>query len=448
MHLLASSSAPQRAAESSARSLLSELADDALLERQRSLVVERRRVDSDLAAVAGEIARRSDRSLGFAGLAARLGARSPEQLIAQETGVTVREAGSLVRVGAAVSAPDGVSAIAAAVGSGGVSVAAADALLNGLRGPGAGRDALDAVALEAAAAEAIARADGLTPEQLGELARDLRAELAEASVEDRERGLRARRALRLFREADGMTRLVAMLDPESAALVRSAFDAVTSPRRGGPRFVDVGERARAVRLASDPRTTEQVALDAFVELVRLGSAVEPGDLVGTRKPAVRVLVTDADLRARTGVARIEGSSEPVSIATAARHICESGTVPILFDSAGQVVNLGRDQRLFTPRQRIALGARDGGCVWPGCDRPPSWCEAHHIDEWKAHGGRTDVADGVLLCRFHHLYVHDQRWRIVRGAGEESATYTATRGTSAPVRLVSKSAVLARLRSGA
>ncbi|MEP6482771.1 MAG: HNH endonuclease signature motif containing protein [Rhodoglobus sp.] len=41
--------------------------------------------------------------------------------------------------------------------------------------------------------------------------------------------------------------------------------------------------------------------------------------------------------------------------------------------------------------------RDGGCRFPGCDRPPSWCEAHHIVPW-SHGGRTDLADGLLLCR--------------------------------------------------
>lgn len=114
----------------------------------------------------------------------------------------------------------------------------------------------------------------------------------------------------------------------------------------------------------------------------------------------------------------------VSAATAERFICETGAVPIHFDFAGQVINVGRDQRLFTSRQRIGLAARDGGCLWSGCDRPPSWCEAHHIDEWDAHDGRTDIADGILLCRFHHLMVHDQGWRITRGTGQDSAQYQA------------------------
>jgi hypothetical protein len=51
-----------------------------------------------------------------------------------------------------------------------------------------------------------------------------------------------------------------------------------------------------------------------------------------------------------------------------------------------------------------------------CDRPPSWTEAHHIDHWEEHHGRTDIDDGVLLCRFCHLLVHNRGWRITRTGG--------------------------------
>jgi hypothetical protein len=75
--------------------------------------------------------------------------------------------------------------------------------------------------------------------------------------------------------------------------------------------------------------------------------------------------------------------------------------------------VGREQRLFTARQRIALAARDGGCRWPGCDRPPSWTEAHHIRHWKRDHGPTDIVNGILLCRHHHLLLHDNGWEITR-----------------------------------
>ena len=415
---------------------LSALRDDALLGRQRELIAHRRAVDAALAAVAGEIARRSDRALGFNGLAARLGARTPEQLVAQETGISAREAGALVRVGTvAIQA-------GAAVEAGAVSIAAADEIVRGI---GAATEVVRAAQLELAVTDLLADVEGRSAESVGETARDVRAGLDASAVQTRERSLRAQRSLRLHALPDGMTRLVALLDPESAAQLRSAFDAMTSPRRGGPRFVASGDRRRADRLSLDARSTEQIALDGFVELVRLGIAVAPTELVGTSRPAVRVHVTDADLRLRgidpatgevtapdrqtgapagSGFAVIEGQRAPVSIVTAERMMCASGAVPIHFDFSGQVINVGRDQRLFTSRQRIGLAARDGGCIWPGCDRPPSWCEAHHIDEWRAHDGRTDLAEGVLLCRFHHLRVHDLGWRITRGSGEDAARYQA------------------------
>jgi hypothetical protein len=108
----------------------------------------------------------------------------------------------------------------------------------------------------------------------------------------------------------------------------------------------------------------------------------------------------------------------VSIATAERHVCADGFVPILFDQDGdQVMNVGRDERLFTRRQRIGLAARDGGCRFPDCDRPPGWTEAHHINQWDRDHGRTDIADGVLLCRHHHLLVHNNGWQVTRTGNE-------------------------------
>ena len=88
-----------------------------------------------------------------------------------------------------------------------------------------------------------------------------------------------------------------------------------------------------------------------------------------------------------------------------------------FDDDGQAVNVGREQRCFNRRQRIALGARDGGCRWPGCNRKVSWSEAHHVKFWARDHGKTDLADGILLCRHHHLLLHDEHWEIVRRGGD-------------------------------
>jgi hypothetical protein len=77
---------------------------------------------------------------------------------------------------------------------------------------------------------------------------------------------------------------------------------------------------------------------------------------------------------------------------------------ITLDLNGVPTDLGRDQRLVSRAQRRLLRQRDGGCAFPGCDRPPSWCDAHHIIPWEI-GGPTNLDNLVLLCRRHHGYMH-------------------------------------------
>ncbi|MEQ7127153.1 DUF222 domain-containing protein [Actinopolymorpha sp. B11F2] len=72
-------------------------------------------------------------------------------------------------------------------------------------------------------------------------------------------------------------------------------------------------------------------------------------------------------------------------------------------------------RLFVGKTRRLLELRDRGCAFPGCDRPPSWCEGHHVIAWLK-GGPTTVANGVLLCAFHHRLTHQGAW-TVRIAGD-------------------------------
>jgi len=396
------------------------LSDDELLSSQGVVAEIRRRVDAAAAVLAAEVAHRSRRELGYDGLATRLGARTPELLIARVAGTSAREAGVLVRVGALASEPHAdaaepdrtpwLAAVAAAVRAGTLSLEVADVIRAGLGEPD---ESVSAESLAEAAAGLLTASVSLTLEQLAARAREERAELDAAHVRDREQAMRDGRYLRVTPQPDGMTRIAGLLDPESAAVIVAAYDGATSPRRGGPRFVDPDAATRADAIVADERTTEQLAVDTLVELVRLGTATAPDHLLGAKKPAVRIVVAERDLRTRVGSGRIQGQTQPISIDTIERVICEVGMIPVAFDSDGQVINVGRSQRTFTPRQRIGLEVRDGGCRFPGCDRPPSWCEAHHINEWYRHGGRTDIADGILLCRHHHLLIHNNDWRVTR-----------------------------------
>jgi len=217
-----------------------ELSDPELLDAQRALAVQRRDIDARAAVIAAEIAYRSRRELGHGGLAQRMGARTPEKLIQRVTGTSAHDAGTLARVGALP--PE--SPLRLAVAAGGLGLDAADVIHSGL-GESAPDDAVFAL---------IASAPELSVEKLAARAREVRAELDEDGIMDRERYLRERRFLRISPVGDGMTRLSGLLDPESAAIVVAAYDGATSPRRGGPRFVDPEAVEASDALSSDERT--------------------------------------------------------------------------------------------------------------------------------------------------------------------------------------------------
>jgi hypothetical protein len=86
--------------------------------------------------------------------------------------------------------------------------------------------------------------------------------------------------------------------------------------------------------------------------------------------------------------------------------------PALGGPPTQPLEVGRATRTVSRAQRTALVVRDGGCGFPGCDRPQSWCEAHHLRHW-LHGGPTDLANLTLLCRAHHRAVHEGGWQLGR-----------------------------------
>ncbi|MEO8262577.1 MAG: DUF222 domain-containing protein [Pseudolysinimonas sp.] len=412
---------------------LAALTDDQLLSRQGQIAGARRQVDVAAATVAAEIARRSARDLGYSGLAQKRGARTPERLVAQVTGLSVPEARAMITAGEALDAgAEWMRPVTTALSAGDVSVGATAAIQTGLGEPG---EHVTADELATAAQRVLDESGDLPPEQVARRAREVRDELDAAGVADRERAMRDRRFLRLIPRADGMTDVFGRLDPESAALLGDAIDLVTAPRRGGPRFVDADAKARADAIVDDPRTTDQLALDALIEMVRIAGAADEGRVFGTHKPAVRVHVAVSDLDRRRGAATIEGQTAAVSAETAARIGCAGGFLPLLFDGT-EALDLGRTQRLFSARQRIVLAAIWGGCAVGGCDRPPSWTEAHHIDEWDRDHGRTDVRDGILLCRHHHMWVHDIGARIVRTGSE----YDLQVPGAAPVRLRSKNPV--------
>jgi hypothetical protein len=92
-------------------------------------------------------------------------------------------------------------------------------------------------------------------------------------------------------------------------------------------------------------------------------------------------------------------------------LCDPVLHAVVVDSLGVAKDLGRAARTVSPAQRRALTVRDGGCVFPGCDCPATWTDAHHIRHWTRDLGPTDLENLVLVCRRHHRVAHRHGWSV-------------------------------------
>jgi hypothetical protein len=392
------------------------------------------------ALVAGEIARRSSHELGSSGLARRAGHRTPEHFIKATTGATGQQAVTAVRIGVmmqdaandgAVDAATGEVAkatqpwlrpVSTAVQAGELSISAAESISRGLGVP---NSVVTAEWLEVVSSQLCGEANerrtpdgigvipGLDADALFKRARNLRDELDVEGVREREAERRARRSLTFTQLPDGTSRLVWVMDPETAATVKDLYDRATSPKRGGVRFADPERAKQAEAIFADERTPAQLASDVFEHLLRAGADADDSSLLGTGAPVIRIAATRQAVDTRVGIAHIEGQPDAVSLATLERLSCGGHRTSTTFDGQEIPLDHGREQRLFSRHQKDVLALKWGGCAAPGCERPPSWTEAHHIEFWQRDEGKTDIADGILFRKSHHLHFHNANWEVRR-----------------------------------
>jgi hypothetical protein len=95
-------------------------------------------------------------------------------------------------------------------------------------------------------------------------------------------------------------------------------------------------------------------------------------------------------------------------ATVSRLFCDSALHRVVMAGRSTVLDYGTATRTVPAPLFNALVVRDEHCRFPGCDRPPGWCEAHHV-VWVTHGGATEPANLVLVCSRHHHVLHQPGW---------------------------------------
>jgi hypothetical protein len=196
----------------------------------------------------------------------------------------------------------------------------------------------------------------------------------------------------------GMVAISGLLDPMTGATLQRAIDHFDHPDPTG--------------LPEGARTVAQRRADALGEVARRAlvndhGAVDPAVTVNVLLRSEALLGGPLPLTDEAvGIAGVG----PVGTDTGERALCDAWIARVVLGPAGDILDQGRRIRHFTAAQRKALDLRDGGCVWPGCDRPPDWTDVHHLRPFAA-GGHSGIDNGALACRPHHLLLHEGGWRI-------------------------------------
>ncbi|QWT23675.1 HNH endonuclease [Subtercola sp. PAMC28395] len=405
---------------------------EALLRCAEGIVVE----------AAGELAERSKREHGDDRLTVKHGCADVVSLISGLTGVSKKTAAARVKLGMAVRSSMSVvglvnesnfPSVQEALREGRLGVDSAQVITRMLgdsaRRVGFGADLHECERMLVLAADP--RADvglSLSADQVAVMVAQWQGHLDPDGAEPTARELEEKRGLWLRQQVDGTFKVGGLLTAVQGAKWQAIAQTILSPRL--PTFTsdenadytddDTGDDTddEVSPVLADSRTREQLLVDGFTAYIDRVAGLPGMPVLCGARPTINVHVTLEDVVDGRGVGWVDGVDQPVPVATVEQLLCHGDVIATVMRE-GRVLQHGKTKRLFTPAQNRALAARDGGCVWPGCGRPPSWCETHHVLDWRDKGylpGRTDVDNGVLLCHFHHSNVHKSRWKLVMITG--------------------------------
>lgn len=244
------------------------------------------------------------------------------------------------------------------------------------------------------------QAPQLTPTQLAAAADHLLASAAPDETDAETARKYAAQHVNLSQTIGGMWRLDGWLDPEAGLILSRALAAFT--RKPDPDAGDLLSESIGHRRA-----------EALVQLCRHASAhAESCNGEGGSRHSIIVGIDHQHLQDGLAAAGIDGGAT-LPAAAARRIACDAGILPAVYGSDSELLDIGRRSRSIRTALRYALIARDGGCIFPGCDRPPSWTEAHHRRHY-ANGGVTSKNNLDLLCVRHHHLVHEGGWILTIG----------------------------------
>jgi hypothetical protein len=234
-------------------------------------------------------------------------------------------------------------------------------------------------------------------------AADITHRFAPEVLEADEQKAREARWLTLTQRHDGTVAVRGLLDKEGGALALAVLSPLAAPTPATAEGIP------------DLRTAGQRYADALTRICQQATTTNPEVRGEPAHIAVGVELTALQGAPGSPPATLHNGT-PLSIEATRRLACDAKLIPIVLGAASEPLDIGRITRLIPTGIRRALTTRDRGCAFPGCDRPPSWCDAHHIIFW-ADGGKTALCNLCLLCGHHHDTIHHHGWTIVMRDGQ-------------------------------
>jgi len=236
-----------------------------------------------------------------------------------------------------------------------------------------------------------------------------------AQLEAQEREARKTQFLRLRDDGDGCLTITGKLPPPT----------VTPCARWSTRSRSARRPRAAISWTEPAPSFEARRAQALITLVHAYSAGGDAPQHGGDRPRVVVLIDYDNLVRSVAGATLMGSNTRISPSEARRLACDSDILAVVLGSDSQILDVGRTTRLFTGDLRQAIAVRDRGYVFPGCDREPRDCDAHHIVPW-TQNGPTSIDNAALVCPTHHRLIEPdpnadratehERWHLRMGLG--------------------------------
>ncbi|ACV77026.1 HNH endonuclease signature motif containing protein [Nakamurella multipartita] len=252
--------------------------------------------------------------------------------------------------------------------------------------------------LEQAETTLVGHAHDMDPTDLSRVAGKLIDTLdPDGDFEPRDPADRAELALGSRDARTGLTGIKGRLDDLTVAAFIAATDAYARPRPETDGVKD--QRSAGTRLAHALGTV----LDGYL-------AIGDGPTQTGERPHVTMTIQYDALTEQLGQATLDATGVTVGPAQARRLLCDCDVIPAVLGSPSEPLDIGRATRIWPAGIRRAITLRDKACVFPGCDRPARWSDLHHIQFW-VDGGPTSVANGAVLCGFHHTLIHQGDWTV-------------------------------------